>query len=63
MSSTSLLQGTLSPLLSPSDVKIGGLSFFSDFSIDPLGGLRTNFPGRKDFLPPEYWQGSLSIVH
>ncbi|KNB44395.1 serine/threonine protein kinase [Blastocystis sp. subtype 4] len=22
-----------------------------------FGGLRTNFPTRKDFLPPEYWQG------
>lgn len=25
-----------------------------------MGGLRTNFPGRKDFLPPEFWNGGLN---
>lgn len=44
-------------LTSAGEVKLGGLSFITNFSHDIFGGLRTNFPTRKDFLPPEYWQG------
>ena len=42
------------------EVKLGGLSFLFYFKNDRMGGLRTNFPGRKDFLPPEFWNGGLN---
>lgn len=43
--------------LHPSEVKLGGLCYLSNFRNDMFGGLRSNLPGRKEFLLPEYWQG------
>ena len=36
---------------------MGGLCYLSNFRNDMFGGLRSNLPGRKEFLLPEYWQG------
>ena len=38
-------------------MKLGGLCYLSNFRNDMFGGLRSNLPGRKEFLLPEYWQG------
>ena len=38
-------------------MKLGGLCYLSNFRNDMFGGLRSNRPGRKEFLLPEYWQG------
>lgn len=40
-------------------MKLGGLSYIFNFQNDAQGGLRSNFPGRKDFLLREYWKCDL----
>lgn len=50
---------TIAICLTCSEIKLGGLCYLSNFRNDLFGGLRSNLPGRKEFLLPEYWQGGM----
>lgn len=41
-----------------SEVRLGGTCFLTDFTNELYGGLRNNLPGKKEYLLPEYWQGT-----
>lgn len=45
-----------------SEVRLGGTCFLTDFTNELYGGLRNNLPGKKEYLLPEYWQGTLIII-